>query len=300
MLGLAVATSSLAVTSAVLEDLGCLVVREARIIVAAAIFDGLICVIAASVLNKLVLVKGWSMPGLALLLGEVVATGLLVTTVGPRVPARSRPLIARFHLRRASLTITLAVALGLAALADTIGLPAILGAYLAGLAIIEGWLGDEVYRDIGPIYVFLVPFFFVIAGTDVHLRQLLNVRDATLVIGIFLVAVLPKLAACGAGAGSLGRRQANVDAVGMVTHGSTALMIASIGRVFGILGSDLFGVAVLVIVATMVIGPLGLKAVLRGCPLPPRWRRSVGRRSRWFPTRSRSPGRPRPRSDNGC
>ncbi|HEX5418028.1 MAG TPA: hypothetical protein VFZ25_20415 [Chloroflexota bacterium] len=36
MLGLAVATSSLAVTSAVLEDLGCLAVREARIIVAAA------------------------------------------------------------------------------------------------------------------------------------------------------------------------------------------------------------------------------------------------------------------------
>src|SRR5579883_283832 len=51
LVGLAVATSSIAITSVVLEDLGCLSTREAQIIIGAAFLDDLLSVIAASILD---------------------------------------------------------------------------------------------------------------------------------------------------------------------------------------------------------------------------------------------------------
>ncbi|HVC32867.1 MAG TPA: cation:proton antiporter [Chloroflexota bacterium] len=271
--GLALATSSIAVTSAVLEDLGCLATEEAQMIIDIALLDDLICVVTASILDRFALLTGWSPLGLALFLGEIVATGVLLTTVGGRMLARVRPLIAHLHLRRASLTITLAGALGLAALAAAVGLPAILGAFLAGLTIAEAGLGEEVNRELGPIYVFLVPFFFVIAGAQVTVPQLLNPKDVALVGGVLVLAIVSKLVACGAGAWGLGKREALIVAVGMVPRGSTGLIIISIGRAFGVLAPHLFDLVVLVILATMIIGSLGLKAVFRACPLPPAWQR---------------------------
>ena len=95
------------------------------------------------------------------------------------------------------LSVALVVCFILAVLAGTIGLAAIVGAYLAGLVVAE--LSDELElkRDLDAIRALLVPFFFVLTGMRFDLSAV-AAPDA-LVLGIVLTvaAILTKIVGCG-------------------------------------------------------------------------------------------------------
>ena len=78
-----------------------------------------------------------------------------------------------------------------------------------------------------------------------------------------IAAILSKLIGCGFGAyvNHFKLKECLQIGVGMVSRGEVALIVAEKGRQFGLVSSKLFGPIVLVVIATTLITPIGLKMV---------------------------------------
>ena len=111
------------------------------------------------------------------------------------------------------------VMLGLATVASQIGLAAIIGAFLAGMVFAELNEQFELERQVMPLYVVLVPLFFVITGSRVDWRLFLDGPLLGIALAITVLAIVGKLLGCGAAALGLGWRRAAIVGVGMAPRG---------------------------------------------------------------------------------
>ena len=111
-------------------------------------------------------------------------------------------------------------------------------------------------------YMLLSPIFFASIGIKVVIPEM----STTLILfsGILIiVAILTKILGCGLGAKLC--RYTNTEAIqigtGMVSRGEVALIVASKGSTFGLMGSVFFGPIVIMVVVTTIITPVLLKFV---------------------------------------
>jgi Kef-type K+ transport system membrane component KefB len=115
-----------------------------------------------------------------------------------------------------------------------------------------------------PVASIFTPIFFVSIGSAVDLRLLDPTNSGsrgTLVIAAVLIglAIVGKVAA-GWAAPWLPYRRIVVG-VGMVPRGEVGLIFADIGRRSGVLGEEVFGAVLLMIMATTFVAPPALKAL---------------------------------------
>jgi Kef-type K+ transport system membrane component KefB len=156
--------------------------------------------------------------------------------------------------------------LGLAALAGKLGLAAIIGAFLAGMVLAETSERSELEDQTQPVYDLLVPFFFVVTGSQVDLRVFLQPAILWLVVGVSLLALAGKLIGCGLVALPEGRRRALIIGLGMAPRGEVGLIVASIGRGLGVVPEDIFSVIVAMSIITTLVVPPALALLLRQEP----------------------------------
>ncbi len=143
----------------------------------------------------------------------------------------------------------------LAVLAVSVGVAAIVGAFLAGLALAESTEARE--RDLAQgVSEFLVPFF--LAGIGLHVDLSVFATPAT--------AILARGAAGGrhrfeirraADLGLLDWARSNAlrVGVGMIPRGEVGMIVAQIGLGFGILSRSSYSVVVFMSVATTIVAP---------------------------------------------
>jgi Kef-type K+ transport system membrane component KefB len=154
--------------------------------------------------------------------------------------------------------------LGVAAAASFIGLAAIIGAFLAGMAAAEADQRHTLNAQLQPILALLVPFFFVVTGANVRVSELsTSWAVATLAI-VTLLAVFSKLVGCGLGAWSIGRKSALIVGIGMVPRGEVGIIVASLGHRAGIFNDTIYAIIIAMSLLTSVIAPPLLKAMLPG------------------------------------
>ena len=96
--------------------------------------------------------------------GQALALHRLLALVGTGRVRRYGLGLGRLKMDGAPLAVSLLAMLGLAALSASIGLAAIIGAFLAGMVFAEAREHFELEHQALPIYQFLVPFFFVLTG----------------------------------------------------------------------------------------------------------------------------------------
>lgn len=260
--GAALVATSVGITARVLADAGLLSSREARIILAAAVIDDILGLLV------LALVSGFGRGQvdlgrtLGVLATAVVFVGVMLLAA-PRVVRGTAHLVDRLHLRRAPLGVAMALLLGLSALAESIGLAAIVGAFFAGMALAETSERWELEREVRPLADFLVPFFFVIVGARVDLGLLAN--PAVLVPGVVLsvIAIVSKIVGCGVGALGEGRYSALAVGVGMVPRGEVGLIVASVGLSMHLVPPSIYAMVAFVTVVTTVAAPPLIPAVFR-------------------------------------
>ena len=155
---------------------------------------------------------------------------------------------------------SLLFALSLAAV--YIGVAAIVGAFLAGLALAES-TGTRV-RDLAHgVTELLVPFFLAGIGLHVSLAAFSTPRNALLAIVILVAAVVSKFIGCGLGALGLGKADALRIGVGMIPRGEVGMVVAQIGLGFGIISQNVYGVVVFMSVATTIVAPPLIKVTFR-------------------------------------
>jgi Kef-type K+ transport system membrane component KefB len=158
--------------------------------------------------------------------------------------------------------------LALSALATYTGVAAIVGAFLAGLAMSE--TATERVRVLSHgVNELLVPFF--LAGIGLHLQiSALRDRDGLiLVTALFIVAVVTKVVGCGLGAMGMGAREKLKIGLGMVPRGEVGMVVAQLGLSAGVLTQRTYGAVVVMAVLTTVVTPLFIRFVFeKGEPGP--------------------------------
>jgi Kef-type K+ transport system membrane component KefB len=266
--GTALVATSVGITARVLSDLGYLDSVEARIILGAAVVDDILGMIA------LAIVSGVGATG-QVALAQVVVTAMLaiaftvfVALVGTRVVRRYSWRLERLQVRNAPFVVAVMICLGLAALADVIGLAAIIGAFLAGLVFAETREQYALEHQTLPVYELLVPMFFVITGAGVDWRLFLDGSLLGLALVVTALAIVTKVIGCGLGAWGLSARSMAIIGVGMAPRGEVGLIVASIGRGLGAIPSEIFSIVVVMSVLTTLIVPPLLPLLFRGHAVP--------------------------------
>jgi Na+:H+ antiporter len=259
----AMVATSVGITARVLSDLGVMRSEEARIILGAAIVDDILGLLLLAV------VSSWGEDDFDLLEIGLTASLAIVfvvfaASVGTRVTRRYSMHFERLHLENGPFLVAMLLMLGLSALAGVIGLAAIIGAFLAGLILAEAEESFELQRQARPVYEFLTPFFFVIIGTNVDLDAFTDTEVLAIAIGVTLLAIAGKLAGGMLGSRGLHARSAAIVGVGMVPRGEVGLVVAGIGAGIGAVSDDMFAVVVFMSIATTLMAPPVLSALIRG------------------------------------
>jgi Kef-type K+ transport system membrane component KefB len=248
----AMVATSVGVTARVLRDLGALQTPPGRVVLGAAVVDDVLALLILAVVGGLA-AGDLSTVELTLTVLEVLVFIVVVGAAGPRVVTRVSEFAHLPIVPGSPLVFALLLTLGLAALSETVGLAAIIGAFLAGL--IFEFKKEEVTSQVEPVYEFLVPFFFAVTGTRLDPGVFIDPSVLGLAAVVTVVAMITKMAAGYWGSRSLGRGDAMIVGVGMVPRGEVGLIVASLGLGLGIISTDLYGVVVAMTIVTTLVTP---------------------------------------------
>jgi Kef-type K+ transport system membrane component KefB len=271
-IGATLTATSVGITARVLSDLGRMSTPEARVIIGAAVIDDVLGLVILSVVSGVA--AGAAITLMGTLRTLAVAVGFLVVAVlvGRFLAPRLFDIIVRMRVRFVLLVAAIAFALGLSALADLAGSALIIGAFAAGIVLSGTNQFDTIEREVRPVASIFTPIFFVNVGASVNLRLLDPTTPAsrgTLAVALVLIvlAIVGKVVAGWAAPWTPMRRL--VVGVGMVPRGEVGLIFADLGRRSGVVGNEVFGAILLVVMVTTFIAPPALKALFGSAPKPP-------------------------------
>ena len=267
----ALVATSVGVTASVLSARGLLDRRTSRIILAAAVIDDVLGLIALAAAGS---VARGRVNIAEIALTAAIAAGFTIVMakwgaaaagrVLPHVQSRARADEAQFH-------IALALMFALAALAVYAGVAAIVGAFLAGMAVSE--FSDARVRDLTRgVTELLAPFFLAGIGLKLDVTLFRSRSLLALAALMLTVAVAGKLAGCMLGAIQLGWRDGLAIGLGMVPRGEVTLVVAQVGMSLAVIGPDIYAGLVFVTVASALLTPVLLKLAVPSAinPMPHR------------------------------
>ena len=276
--GVTLAATSVSISAQVLLELGYLHTKEGNALLATALIDDVLAILAVSL--TLVLAgaaaadEGADYSQLLFIILQMagyIAVAFLLAWY-------ALPPIMRWIQRRPQLSqsygipiFALVSALLFGWSAEYIGgVAAITGAFIAGVGLSK--LAPAMKHDIEQTmshlaYVFLVPIFFIDVGLETDLSAFpLDALPFMLIL--LLMAVISKVAGAGFGArmGGFNLRESLRVGVCMVSRGEVGLIIISIGLSSGILdgGSELYASLFMVILLTTVLTPPMVRWVFQG------------------------------------
>lgn len=266
-LGTILTATSVSITVETLKELGRLDSKVGETILAAALIDDVLGLIALTVVTSFA-GQGVSLP---LVLLKIVLFFVFTVAVAFAAIRFFRWMISQAdgrNLRRYSvLAFVLCLLLSYCA-EEFFGVADIIGAFAAGLVIASTPKAKYVQSRFEPLsYLLLTPVFFAGIGIKVVLPEL---NGGLLLFSLLLlaVAVLSKVIGCGLGAklcGFSGRECVQVGA-GMACRGEVALIVANRGLSMGVLSQAVMTPVIITVVGCAIVTPVLLKLVFRGEP----------------------------------
>jgi len=260
--------TSIGITARVLRDLGQQYSDEAHVIVGAAVMDDVLGLIMLAIVSGIVVTGSAAVP-------EILRTTLLATLfivavliLGPYIIKLLIRMLRRLDVMEAKLFISFTFVMALAWLANLVGLATIVGAFAAGLLLLDShfshWGDHRRHRysikDLfAPLEAIMVPIFFVLMGMQVKLETFLHREVVVMAAGLLVAAMLGKLLAGWGARASLRRLPIGI---GMMPRGEVGLVFASIGKSLDVIDTATFSAVVLMVIVTTLATPPLLKATL--------------------------------------
>lgn len=263
--GIALTATSIAITANVLKEMGKLQTKAAKAIIGAAIIDDVLSLLALSISGGIVsgdlsltsilitIVKAIGFLVLGGFLGSMLLTRLMVKLDNTRFCDKYPEVIFIFAIMIAFLY---------SLLAELFGLSAIIGSFLAGVALTRVKLRHEVAFREGAehLQIIFASIFFISLGIllDFHV---ITLNFIWFVLALTAVALLTKFLGCGIPARLLGigTRDSLIIGTGMVPRGEVAMIVALIGLNQNLIAPDMYAALVLMSLLTTVIPPLVLR-----------------------------------------
>lgn len=259
--GAALVATSVGITARVLSDAGVLATRVARVILGAAVADDILGMIVLAIVSSLSAGR-INYLLLAIVTVEAIGFSILILFFGSRVVGRFETRVAKLRARNSAFILSVVLCLGLSLASIYIGMAAIIGAFLAGLALADYSEQWRLRESAHPVMEFLAPFFFVLLGVQVNLRVLYQPALLWMMGVVCVLAILGKLIGCGLGALSLGFKNALRIGVGMVPRGEVGLIVAAVGLMLHTISPEVYTVVVMMSIVTTLFAPPVLRALL--------------------------------------
>ncbi|PWU12143.1 MAG: cation:proton antiporter [Terriglobia bacterium] len=265
--GAAMVATSVGITAQVLSSRRLLHTRAAKVILAAAVVDDILGLLVLALVSSMA--RGpVRYLDIALTAAIAIAFTWFVATFGTRTVRKVMPHVqGRVSLAEGEFALAMTLLFGLSLLAVYAGIAAIVGAFLAGMA-----LGETVDRRVHEltrgVTELLVPFFLVGIGLRFDLSVFATKTVLALAGTIILVAMASKFAACSLASLKMGRPDAFRVGVGMIPHGEVGMVVAQLGLSLGVMPQSVYGIIVFMSMVTTLAAPPLLKLVFRGIGSP--------------------------------
>lgn len=265
--GTALSISALPVIAKIMMDMNLFKTDVGMLVMGAAMFSDLVGWIIFSIIlgmmnaNLPETAQGGGHGGISV--GWTIALTLMMVaftlTVGRWLVHKSLPWIqSRLSWPGGVLSFTLVLTLAGAAATEAIGIHAIFGAFLVGIAVGDSAHMRSQTRTVLHQFVTYIfaPIFFVSIGLEANFLQSFNVL---LVLGVLVIAFAGKMAGCMLGAywGGLPRRDSLAISFGMNARGAMEIILGLLALQYGVIQDEMFvALVVLAIVSSIVSGPL--------------------------------------------
>jgi Kef-type K+ transport system membrane component KefB len=251
--GLALAATSIGITSRVLRDMGVLGRTFGRVIIGAALVDDILALVLIGLATG---VADGNLSANTLLVG-VAGIGLVL--LGFLAARRARGVSAAAftwpHFAETPFLPAFLMMLAIAVVAASIGLAAIIGAFVAGLIVAETGARREVQHEVRPLAAIFTPFFFAVTGAQLDLSALRDPAVVGLAVTLALFGVVTKAIGGIIGALSIGRWGSVAVGFGMVPRGEVGIVVANLALVSGAIDSALFATLMVAVVLTTLVAP---------------------------------------------
>lgn len=275
--GATLAATSVGITARVLKDMRKMDTKEARIILGAAVVDDVLGLIILAVVSGIVtsIAAGGSaeisLGPVMFIIGKSVVFLAVAVVAGRALAGRVIDWGSRAKVGGIPVVLTISYCFLMAAIAETIGLAAIVGAFAAGLVLDETHYrgyhelkAKKVEELLAPVSAIYVPVFFVLMGLKVDLTSFASVSVLQFALALSVAAIIGKQV-CSLGVLEKGLNRL-VIGVGMIPRGEVGLIFAGIGATLSVGGVPIFSpetfsaMVVMVMVTTLATPPL-LKAL---------------------------------------
>ena len=263
-MGAVMTATSVGITARVLGDMHKLDSPEGVTIMAAAVVDDVLGILVLTVVVGIAAGEDISVSGIALVGAKAVGFWLTLMIGGILASKYISRAFESLRVSGASVAMAMALALLASGLAESFGLAMIIGAYSVGLALSDTHLKEKIERPIMEgLYPALVPVFFVVMGMLVDVSAMGGTIVFSLIIT--LLAIISKVVGSGLPALAVGFTKAGSMRVGigMLPRGEVALIIAGVGLSRGVIGSEMFGVSILMTVVTTFMAAVLLTPAFR-------------------------------------
>lgn len=295
-LGATLTATSVGITARVFKDLGKLKIKEAQIVLGAAVIDDILGLVILAVVSALVTAGTVSVGAVSWIIAKSVLFLAVSIVLGQILAPHIGKAFSQIH-KGIGMKFTLAISFALifSYLASEIGLAPIIGAFAAGLILdpvqftyfknpeiideikacvkneseatkkkvlkVTGHHSHKHIEDIiEPLAFFLVPIFFVVTGFQVKLDTLSDPSVLLTALALTVAAIFGKVVA-----GLFAGKGVNKWLIGwgMVPRGEVGLIFAAIGKGLGVVSDEIFSIIVIMVIITTLITPPILNAMLR-------------------------------------
>lgn len=269
-MGAAMVATSVGITAQVLSSKGLLEHRTAKIILGAAIIDDVLGLLVLAVVSSMGEGRGIDYTGLLTTTVVSVVFVAAIVKYGTGAVRIVVPRLARgMRLHESEYAIAVTFLFGMALLASVSGVAAIIGAFLAGMALAE-IASKRLHTLVQGAGELMIPFFLASIGLQLDLHALASGSSLAMAIAILIAALNSKALGCGLAAWRLGWKDAARIGIGMAPRGEIGMVIAQIGMSRSAIGQEAYGVAVFMAVMTTVVAPPLLDLAYKDIAQPPR------------------------------
>ena len=276
-MGAAMVATSVGITARVIKDMKLMDVKESRIIIGAAVIDDILGMIVLAIVSGMAKTGKVDIANVLTITITAIAFVLIVLFIAGKIIPKIYDAIQQKKADKLlqdpnyipagynMFVVAIATCLVFAYVADMVGLAMIIGAFLAGMLFAEHaweWKLEEKFESIS---AFFVSFFFVYVGMNVDIQVFID-KPALLITALILIvlACLTKFVGCGLGAKiaepHMEMSSVSIIGVGMMPRGEVGIIVALLGTTtlvdgVAVLSPELYGIIVMMCIATTIIAP---------------------------------------------
>lgn len=257
-MGTAMAISALPVIAKTLMDLNIFRTKLGMIIIAAAMFDDLVGWLIFSLIISL-MGTGKEMDIIFRDIGIILGYGIFMLTIGKLIIDRSLPWVQRkMSWPGGVISLSLSLCVFSAAFTESLGIHAVLGAFIAGIAVGDSVKLKEKAREI--IHQFITnifaPLFFVSIGLKVDFVGNFNLNISLIILAIAIVGKVAG-ASIGARLGGFTARESLAVGFGLNSRGAMEIILGTLALQAKLINEQIFvALVVMALTTSLMSGPM--------------------------------------------